>query len=53
MDNKYVPLNKQSKRKRREYYAARCQGWEGLNPVTRKTPIKKHISTKSRAMALE
>ena len=38
MKQKYVPLSKQSKRKRREFYATQRKDWGGLNPVTRKTP---------------
>ena len=33
-----VPLNKQSKRARRAYHAARRGSWNGLSPVTRVVP---------------
>lgn len=32
---KLVPMNKQSKRKQRAYYASRRGSWHGLSPVTR------------------
>ncbi|MCL2774175.1 MAG: hypothetical protein FWD71_12600 [Oscillospiraceae bacterium] len=35
---KFVPLEKQSKRKRKGYYASRRKTWGELNPVTRSTP---------------
>jgi hypothetical protein len=35
---KYVPLDKLSKRKRKEYYASFRKDWNGINPVTRSTP---------------
>ena len=41
MNQKHVPLRKQSKQKQREYYAARRGDWGGLNPVTRKPPNPK------------
>ena len=34
----YVPLEKRSKRKRKEFYASQRKDWGGLNPVTKKTP---------------
>lgn len=33
--NKYIPLNKQSKRQQREYHRQRRGDWNGLSPVTR------------------
>ena len=39
--DKFVPLEKQSKKKKRAYYAARRGSWGGLNPVTRKPPKPK------------
>jgi hypothetical protein len=48
MMQKYVPLEKQSKRQKQEYYAARRKDWGGLNPVTRKPPNPKaYIRKKS------
>ena len=35
---KMTPLAKQSKRKQREYYAARRGSWNGVSPVTRIVP---------------
>ena len=32
---RFVPLEKQSKKQRRAYYAARRRGWGDVNPVTR------------------
>ena len=43
---KYVPLDKQSKQKRKEYYANRRKDWGGLNPVTRKPPNPKAYKRK-------
>ena len=39
--DKFVPLEKQSKKKRRAYHAARRGSWGGVNPVTRKPPNPK------------
>lgn len=33
---KFVPLNKMSKKKQREYYKAQRRGWGGISPVTRR-----------------
>ena len=41
MSNKFIPLEKQSKRKQKEYYASRRGSWGGVNPVTRTTPDPK------------
>jgi len=41
MKEKFVPLEKQSKRKRKEYYASQRKDWNGINPVTRTTPNPK------------
>ena len=32
---KFIPLNKQSKRKQREYHANQRQGWGSINPATK------------------
>ena len=37
---KMIPLNKQSKKARRAWHAARRGSWNGLNPVTRIVPDK-------------
>ena len=34
---RFVSLEKMSKRKKKEYYAARRKDWGGINPVTRTT----------------
>lgn len=35
MADKFVPLEKMSKKDRREFYSKRRRDWNGLNPVTR------------------
>jgi len=46
MEEKFIPLDKQSKRKRREYHTSRRKGWGGLSPVTRKPPDPKAYDRK-------
>ena len=46
MKRKFVPLGKQSKRQRREHYAAHRKDWGGVNPVTRKPPDPKVYNRK-------
>ena len=41
MATKLTPLKKQSKRKQREYCAARRGSWNGVRPVTRIVPSGK------------
>lgn len=36
-----VPLNKQSKKKQREYHVKQRGSWYGLKPVTRTVPSRK------------
>ena len=36
-----VPLNKQSKKKQREFFAAQRSSWYGLSPVTRTVESRK------------
>ena len=36
-----IPLEKQSKRQRREYYARQRGSWNGLCPLTRSVPNAK------------
>lgn len=43
---KYVPLDKQSKRKKKEYYTAQLRDWGEINPVTQKTPNLKVYNRK-------
>lgn len=38
---RYIPLEKMSRKKQREYYAARRADWNGVVPVTRQIPNKK------------
>ena len=38
---KTIPLNKQSKKQQRAYYAAKRGSWNDINPVTRTVPSKK------------
>ena len=38
---RYVPLVKQSKRKRREHFAAQRNDWNGVTPVTKMIPNRK------------
>jgi hypothetical protein len=35
--NKFVPLDKQSKKKQREFFNSRRKDWGGISPVTRKS----------------
>lgn len=46
MKDQFIPLEKQSKRKQREYHASRRGGWGGINPVTRKPPNPKAYNRK-------
>jgi len=36
--DRYVPINKRSKREQKEFYAPQRSTWNGLNPVTRTVP---------------
>jgi hypothetical protein len=36
--NKYIPLNKKSKKEQKKFHAMQRQTWNGLNPVTRTVP---------------
>ena len=53
MKEKFIPLAKQSKRKQREYHAARRGDWGGLNPVTRKPPDPKVYNRKKSGCSTE
>lgn len=35
---KYVPIEKRSKRVQKRYYAQKRGNWGGINPITRKLP---------------
>ena len=43
---KFVPLEKQSKRQRKEYYSSRRKDWGEFNPVTRTVPSAKVYNRK-------
>ena len=49
MKQKFIPLEKQSKQKQREYHAARRKDWGDINPVTRKPPNPKAYNRKKSA----
>lgn len=50
----FVPLEKQSKKKRREFYSAQRKDWGGLNPVTRRPENPKAYNrAKSRRTPLD
>ncbi len=38
---RYVPLEKRSKKQRREHFAAQRNDWNGVKPVTRVLPDKR------------
>ena len=46
MKQKYVPLDKRSKREQREFHARQRQDWGQLNPITRKTANQKAYNRK-------
>ena len=46
MKQKYIPLEKQSKRNQKEYHAIQRRDWGELNPVTRKTENAKVYNRK-------
>jgi hypothetical protein len=46
MKQAYVPIEKQSKRKKREYHSLQRRDWGSLNPVTRKVPNLKAYNRK-------
>ena len=43
---KYVPLEKRSKKEQRAFYRARRGSWNGVVPVTKTVPNKKHDERK-------
>ena len=53
MKQRYIPLEKRSKREQREYYAARRGSWGDLNPVTRKPPNPKAYNRKKSGQRYE
>lgn len=46
MKQKFIPLEKRSKREQREYHAEQRGNWGGLNPTTRKPPNPKAYKRK-------
>ena len=49
MSQKYVPIEKQSKKKQKEFHEKQRRDWGGMNPVTRKVPnLKAYDRTKSK-----
>ena len=54
MKNKWIPLEKLSKRKKRELAAKQRGSWGGINPATRKPPLSgSYRRSKERQMARE
>jgi len=46
MKQKYVPIEKQSKRRQKEFHAAQRKDWGSISPVTRVVPNKKAYDRK-------
>jgi len=46
MKQKYVPLDKRSKQKQKEYHATQRKNWGDISPVTRKTTNQKVYNRK-------
>jgi hypothetical protein len=49
MKQKYVPLEKRSKREQREYYTSQRRSWGEVNPITKTIPSKKVYNRKKYA----
>ncbi len=43
---RYIPVDKMSKKQKKAYYAARRGSWSGVNPVSRAVPSKKIYNRK-------
>ena len=43
---RYIPVEKLSKKQKKAYYAARRGIWNGVNPVSRQVPSKKIYNRK-------
>ena len=43
---RYIPVDKLSKKQKKAYYAARRGSWNGVNPVSRQVPSKKLYNRK-------
>lgn len=46
---KLIPLEKRSKKEQKAWYARQRGDWNGVNPVTRVVPNKKHYNRKKTA----
>ena len=46
MKQKYVPLDKRSKKKQKEYHDLKRKGWGEFSPITRKTTNQKVYNRK-------
>jgi len=46
MNTKYIPLDKRSKAKQKEYHTMQRKTWGEINPITRKTENKKLYNRK-------
>ena len=53
MKQRYVPLEKRSKRERKAHFAAHRGSWGELNPVTRKAPNPKAYDRKKSGQRYE
>ena len=49
--NKYVPINKQTKKAQKKYLSQMRGSWFGINPVTRTCPDKKKYQKAERSRA--
>ena len=43
---RYIPVDKLSKKQKKAYYAMRRGSWNGVNPVSRQVPSKKIYNRK-------
>ena len=46
MKQQYIPLNKQSKRKQKEYNSVQRRDWGSINPITKKVESAKVYNRK-------
>jgi hypothetical protein len=46
LKQRFIPLEKQAKRKQRAYYTAQRKDWGDVNPITRATPNPKAYNRK-------
>ena len=49
---KMIPLEKRSKKEQKAWYARQRGDWNGVNPVTRVVPNKKHYNRKKQRREL-